>query len=289
MKKVFGVSLLILLVFIFAVGCGTVGSSVNATSKDKTNSNGSGAGSTSAKPVQQVVIGTSPTFPKVTFIDQQGNLTGFDVQLVKEIDKRLPGYNFKFQTMDFANLLLSLNTNKIDVVANEMEKNRDRSEKYLFNKVPYAFWKTYIIVAKTNHDKIESLDDLKGKKVLTTATTAEANLLEDYNKTHHNAIEIVYTNGSTDDTVSQITSGRVYATLGADFSLSLIDPQGKLKVVGKPLASNGVYFVFRKDDPQEQVLANKFDQALKEIKADGTLAKLSTKWLGKDYTKNINS
>lgn len=275
MKKKVGLSLLLIFTLLVFSGCST--SSTNQAS------------SKSSESVQLIIVGTSPSFPQVTFLDQNGKLTGFDIELVKAIDGRLPEYKFTFQTMDFANLLLSLTTNKIDFVSNEMEKNEERSQKYLFNNEPYAFWKTYIIVAKTNNQPIHSLDDLKGKKVLTTATTAEANLLENYNKSHNNAIQIVYTNGSSNDTVSQITSGRVDATLGADFSLSLIDPQGKLKITGEPLASNGVYFVFRKNDQKEQLLSNRIDQALKKIKADGTLSKLSKKWLGQDYTNNLET
>lgn len=274
-KKYIASLLIIFTIFIFA-GCSAATDKASSTSNNSSDS----------KNDQEIIVGTSPSFPKVTFLDQSGKLTGFDIELVKEIDQRLPNYKFKFQTMDFPNLLLSLNTNKIDFVANEMEKNKDRSEKYLFNKVPYAFWKTYIIVAKTNNQPIHSLDDLKGKNVLTTATTAEANLLENYNKDHNNAIHIVYTNGASNDTVSQVTSGRVDATLGADFSLSLIDPQGKLKVVGEPLASNGVYFVFRKN---EKEVANQIDHALTQIKQDGTLSKLSKEWLGKDYTNTLGT
>lgn len=277
MNKKYITGLLIIAVLFIFTGCSAV---TNQASSNPNNSS-------NAKNAQEIIVGTSPSFPKVTYIDQNGKLTGFDVELVRAINKRLPDYKFTFQQMDFANLLLSLNTNKIDFVSNEMEKNKDRAQKYLFNKVPYAFWKTYIIVAKTNNQPIHSLDDLRGKRVLTTATTAEATLLENYNKTHNNAIHIVYTNGGANDAESQITSGRVDATLGADFSLSLIDPQGKLKIAGSPLASNGVYFVFRKNDSNEQKLANQIDKALEKIKADGTLSKLSVKWLGKDYTKNL--
>jgi L-cystine transport system substrate-binding protein len=247
--------------------------SVNDTSKEKPAA------------VKKIIVGTGTKFPKVCFIDENGKLTGFDVELVKEIDKRLPDYEFEFQTQDFSNLLLSLETKKIDFVAHEMEKNPEREQKYLFNKEPYAHWRNKIIVAKDNNS-IQSLDDLKGKKVLTSATSAEAQILENYNKSHDNGIKIVYQNGAANDTVSQITTGRVEATLGADFALSLIDPQGKLKTAGSALSEADILFVFRKDDPDEQKLADAIDSALKEVKADGTLAKLSTQWLGADYTED---
>ncbi|AZN42813.1 transporter substrate-binding domain-containing protein [Paenibacillus albus] len=278
MKKTFlgptGIALVALA--LVAAGCSSNNDAKTAAS---VNSNGA-----ATEKVEKIVVGTGTQFPKVCFIDENGKLTGFDVELVKEIDKRLPGYEFEFQTLDFTNLLLSLETKKIDFVAHEMEKNPERSEKYLFNTVPYAHWKTKLIVAKDNND-IKSLDDLKGKKLLTTATSAEATLAENYNKDHDNAINIVYTSGAANDTVSQLTSGRVQATLGADFTLSLIDPKSDLKAVGDALEEADVLFVFRKDDPKEKKLADAVDGALNEIKADGTLSKLSTTWLGADYTQ----
>lgn len=248
----------------------------------------SSAASPSASPsadgqVKKIVVGTGTQFPKVAFLDDKGKLTGFDVELVKKIDERLPGYEFELQTMDFGNLLLSLETKKIDFVAHEMEKNPEREEKYLFNKEPYAHWRNKIIVAKDN-DSIKSLDDLAGKKVLTGATSAEAQILENYNKDHDKKINIVYQNGAANDTVNQVSSGRVDATLGADFSLPLIDPQGKLKTVGDDLSEADILFVFRKNDPESQQLADDVDGAIKELKADGTLGKLSKEWLGQDFT-----
>jgi L-cystine transport system substrate-binding protein len=146
----------------------------------------------------------------------------------------------------------------------------------LFNKEPYAHWKNKIIVAKDNNDPIESLDDLKGKKFYTTATSAEATILEDYNKANANALMIVYSGGGANDIVSQITSGRVDATIGADFVLPILEPEGKLKTVGKELSEADILFLFRKNDPDQQKLADAVDRAIIELKADGTLGKLST-------------
>lgn len=256
-------------------GCGA-GASGGTEAKDT-------AASAALGEVKKIIVGTGTGFPKVCFIDENGKLTGFDVELVREIDQRLEEYEFEFQTQEFSNLLLSLETKKIDFVAHEMEKNPERSEKYLFNKEPYAHWRNKIIVAKDNNT-IHSLDDLKGKKVLTSPTSAQAQILENYNKENNNAIEIVYQSGAANDTVGQITSGRVEATLGADFSLSLIDPQGKLKTTGEELSQADILFVFRKDDPEGQKLADAIDEVIKELKADGTLGKLSKEWLGEDFT-----
>ncbi|MDP4097085.1 transporter substrate-binding domain-containing protein [Paenibacillus sp. P96] len=280
MKKLRLLSAALVLAIVTA-GCGSTAGSNNG------NGENAASGSSGGAEVKRIIVGTGTGFPQVCFIDENGKLTGFDVELVKEIDNRLPDYEFEFQTMEFSNLLLSLETNKIDFVAHEMEENPEREQKYLFNKEAYAHWQNKIVVAKDNNS-IQTLDDLAGKKVLTSATSAAAQILENYNKEHERKIEIVYQNGSANDTVSQITSGRVVATVSADFTLSLIDPQAKLKIVGDSLSEADILFVFRKNDPEAQKLADEIDAALKEIKADGTLGKLSTEWLGDDFTENAS-
>lgn len=274
MKKAFFLSIAIVMALTLA-GCGS-------------NKNNAGAGAEAAsgnasKEVTKIVVGTGTQFPNVCFIDENGKLTGFDVELVREIDKRLADYEFDIQTLEFTNLLLSLETKKIDLVAHEMEKNPEREQKYLFNTEPYAHWRNKIIVAKDN-DSVQTLDDLKGKKVLTTATSAQSTILENYNKENNNAIEIVYQNGGANDSVAQVTSGRVDAFLAADFTLSLIDSKQELKAVGPALSEADILFMFRKDDPEQKKLSDAVDGAIKELKADGTLAKLSSEWLGNDFT-----
>ncbi|GIP24204.1 transporter substrate-binding domain-containing protein [Paenibacillus sp. J22TS3] len=232
--------------------------------------------------VKKIIVGTGTQFPNVCFIDANGNLTGYDVELVKELDKRLPEYEFEFKTMEFSSLLLSLETGKIDFVAHQMEKNPEREAKYLFNKEPYSIFLNKVVVPKTNTD-IKSIDDLKGKKILTSATSNEAYILQEYNKKHDNAIDIVYTNAPSNDRTNQILTGRVAGTVSTDFALKYMPNGDKLKTVGEALTQSDVLFVLRKD---EQELSDKLDQAIKELKADGTLSKLSVQWLGEDFTKN---
>lgn len=263
-----------LALMLVASGCGTSGEPA---------AQASGSGEAASGKVTKIVVGTGTGFPRVCFIDENGKLTGFDVELLRKIDELLPQYEFEFQTMDFSNLLLSLETDKIDLVAHVMEKNPEREQKYAFNAEPYAHWRNRIVVAKDN-DSIKSLDDLAGKKVLTSATSAEAQILENYNKDHDSKIDIVYQSGQANDTVNQIVTGRVDATIAADFVVPVIDPQKQLKLVGDELSSDDVLYVFRKDEADEKALSDAIDGAVKELKEDGTLGKLSTEWLGSDVT-----
>ncbi|OBZ16143.1 L-cystine-binding protein TcyJ [Bacillus sp. FJAT-27264] len=284
MKKNLVLSIALALVLIIS-GCGNTNNESSDVAKESPLSESAPATLEKSIKVKKVIVGTTSSFPQVLFYDKDGKLTGYDIELVREIDKRLPEYEFEFNVLDsLPSLLLSLDTKKIDMIAQEIEKTPEREEKYLFNKVPYAYWQNKIVVAKDNNDPIKSLDDIKGKKFLTYPSSAAEQILLKYNKDHSDAIKLVYANGAANDTAEQIASGRVYGTLTADFSLSLIDPQGKLKAVGEPLSKAEILFLFRKNDPEKQALADAIDKALLEIRGDGTLSALSKQWLGQDFT-----
>ena len=206
---------------VVAAGCGSkqdaneagANASGNAQSEDASGGN-------AAADAKKIIVGTGTQFPKVCFLDENGKLTGFDVELVKEIDKRLPDYEFEFQTLDFSNLLLSLETKKIDFVAHEMEKNPDRAAKYLFNKEAYAHWKTKIIVPKDNNATFKNLDDLKGKKVLDDRDERRGDAPRDLQQRRMTtrSRSCIRTAQPTIPS-ARLTTGRVDATLGADFTL----------------------------------------------------------------------
>ena len=132
------------------------------------------------------------------------------------------------------------------------------------------------------NEEVKSIEDLKGKKLIVCATSNAAVLAEKWNAANGNGIDIVYS-GAGEDTITQIKTGRVDATISTQFAIDYqnkaIDAQ--LKTVGDALSNSKVYFILNKD---EQELKTKVDEALKAVKEDGTLGKLSTEWLGADYT-----
>ena len=117
MKK-YWLFLLSIVVAVSVAGCGT-----NVSSS---------AGKKKEKDVQTIVVGTGTQFPNICFIDDKGKLTGYDVEVVRAIDKELKDYKFEFKTMEFSNLLLSLESNKIDMIAHNMAQNAERKKKFLF-------------------------------------------------------------------------------------------------------------------------------------------------------------
>lgn len=231
-----------------------------------------------------IVIGTGNAFKPYCYLDDSGNLAGYEVEVLKEINKKLPQYKFEFNQLEFKNILLSLESNKVDVGAHQFEKNPEREAKYLFGTESYTTFILRITVGKNRTD-INSLKDLEGKKVQVSAGSNDAYVLEQYNKEHNNAINLVYASDDAATTIKNIEDGRIDAFISIK---RIVDSYNqaygdKLKTVGDPIASSNTYYVFRKDDTQLQA---DFDKALKELKDDGTLAKISIKVLGGDYTTN---
>ena len=70
--------------------------------------------------------------------------------------------------------------------------------------------------------------------------------------------------------------------VGTDGVYAPFSFKDKVQLVGEPLSTTPTFFLFRKDSEE---LRNEVNKALAEMRADGTLAKISEKWFGGDYTK----
>lgn len=254
-------------------GCGT--------SKNEPTIEDSGSPSTNDKKPTVIKVGTTAVIKNVSFLDDSGKLTGYDVEVVREIDNRLPQYEFEFETMDFPNLFLSLEAKKIDFIAMHLEQNDERRAKYLFNKESYDTSKLLVAVNESN-TSINSIEDLKGKTVIVPASTSSAAIVEKYNEEYKGAIKVIY--GDYTNAVNQLKTGRVDATVidsGLAAGLNR-DVDAQLKLVGDNLhTESGVYFAFRQEDGSK--LSDAVDEALKAMKEDGTLSKLAEEWLKRDY------
>ncbi len=235
------------------------------------------------KSPKKIIVGTGNAFKPYCYLDEEGNLAGFEYEVLKAINKRLPQYQFEYQTMDFPNVLLSLDSGKIDIAAHEYAKNAEREKKYLFAKEFYTIVATKITVLAGRND-IRSLADLYGKKVQVSPGSNDAYILESYNKEHGNKINLIYGALDTATLVQNLKTGSIDATTQFTRNVDSINKAygDVIKTVGDTLYNSYTYFIYRKD---ETGLRDDLDKAIRKLKNDGTLSKISLKVLGKDYTK----
>lgn len=117
---------------------------------------------------------------------------------------------------------------------------------------------------------IHGIDDLKGKRVITSPTSNGALVLKKWNEKHGSPFEIAYVGQGSNDAANQLKSGRADATISTPFAVDFQNKTSaiKEKTVGGVLSNAKVFFMFNKN---EQTLSDDIDKALQEIIDDGTL------------------
>lgn len=236
-----------------------------------------------------VRVGTGNAYEPYCYLDENGELAGYEYEVLKAVDDLLPQYQFEYQTSDFTNVLISLDAGKIDLAAHQYEWNEERDEKYLFGKESYTTYITYIAVSGDRKD-ISSLDDLQGLTVKSSTGSNATYILENYNKDHADKpIKIEYLDNSTDEeTVTGLVNGVWDATILTKRDVEKLnngygDGEEVLKVVGEPVQTSSTYFIFARDNAE---LQQAVDGAIKTLKEDGKLARISTDVIGGDYTES---
>lgn len=230
------------------------------------------------------VVGTRGTVAAYSYVNDNNELTGYDIEILREIDRRLPDVAFEFQTMDLSSCFVALEAGQIDLIANQLVHNDERDSKYLFNTLPYGYAVSRLVV-RSDEDGISTLDDLKGKTVAVTPTAEATRVIREFNETADPKINLVNFDGGSAETFSQVATGQADATTG--YKPSVENSDYDLKVVGDPIAATPVYFILRQDD-EAKALVEEIDSTLQEMIDDGTVSSLSEQFLGEDVLKSLN-
>lgn len=256
----------ILTVFVLFVSCNSK-SPLDKNSVENTNST-----------KQVIKVGSSGGYFPFTFM-KDDKLQGFEIDVWNEIGKRA-GYKVDFVTAGFSGLFGMLDTGKIDTIANQITITDQRKQKYLFAS-PYVYTGAQLVVKKGN-DKITKLEDLKGKKVGVDLGSNYEQLMRAYDK--NNEINIITYQGS--GATQDVMLGRIDALM-IDKVSSLADIQEQkldLQLAGDIVEPIQNAFPFVNNEKNKEILI-KVNKAIEDMKADGTLEKISNKWVKTDITR----
>ncbi|MEN2667137.1 amino acid ABC transporter substrate-binding protein [Listeria aquatica] len=263
MKKIAAFLLTSILVVILTA-CGGSGSSSSDNEMKKIEKEGT------------ITVGTEGTYRPFTFHDSKTNkLTGFDIDVVKEVAKRLD-LKVKFEETQWDSMFAGLNSSRFDVVANQVGINKEREKKYDLS-VPYSKSTAVIVTAKDN-DSIKTTADLKGVKVAQSLTS-------NYGKIAKDAGADIQSVDGLSQSLTLIKQGRTDATVNdklAVLDYMKLTSDNKVKIaaeLNKETSSSA--FAFRKDSG----IKASFDKELKAMKKDGTLKQISEKWFGQDVSE----
>ena len=228
--------------------------------------------------VTKIVVGLDDNFPPMGFRDEKGALVGFDIDLAREAAKRL-GSEVEFKPIDWNAKEAELGSKRVDVLWNGLTITEPRKEKIAFT-TPYL--ENHQIVIVTAASAIKTKADLSGKVigVQEGSSAVEAIEKDPAGKT----VKQLKKFGDNVTALMDLTAGRLDAlvvdeVVGRYYTAK---KPGEYAILEENFGTEEYGIGVRKDDIE---LLGKIQKTMDEMKKDGTAARISTQWFGKDIVK----
>ncbi|WZL74397.1 amino acid ABC transporter substrate-binding protein [Clostridiaceae bacterium 35-E11] len=265
-KKIMLLLIGIMMLSILMAGCGT--KEVATEAEDQ-----------SLKEIQDkgnFILGLDDSFPPMGFRDEKGDIVGFDIDLAKEVAKRM-GVELKLQPIDWDGKVLSLNNKDIDVIWNGLTITEERKQEITFSDVYLA--NRQIIVVQNDSD-LKTKKDLADKVVAVQLGSSGEDALNADTETVNTVKEVRKFSNYT-EALLDLKAGRVDAVVVDEVvgRYYIGKRPGEYKVAEEDFGKETYGIGFRKNDIAFRDEVNKI---LNEMKEDGTTKAISEKWFGED-------
>ena len=230
-------------------------------------------------------VGLDDTYKPMEFIDENDKLAGFDIDMANALSKEI-GMDIEFISSDWDGIFLALDSGKFDAVISSVSMTLERTNKMEFTK-PYLANGQLIVTNPADADKVNTKEDLKnmavGVQMGTTSDTALTKFVADnpdfnIEVSRYDDINQTFADLKTGRLNSIVVDGMV----AIDYAKN--DPTS-FKVSTVNLSNEPIAIAVKKGNTE---LTQKLQAGLDALKANGTLAEISVKWFGADYTSNID-
>ena len=214
----------------------------------------------------------NPTLPPQQFVDEKGELQGLNVELMREIAKRLC-LPLEFIRMDFPPMIPALNAGRFDGIDTGMFWTEERSK--IAYTVPYAQQTISITVAK-GKKKFDSIASLGGSKAGVEVNSYQERWLRGADKeaTAKGAKPLdILTFTTATDVIAALRAGQVESAILIDQTAKEIERRGVVEITATGLGGAPTTMMYRNRNVAEKVVA-----ALNALKADGTYDRLFDKF-----------
>ena len=241
------------------------------------------ASSEAATPGKKEIVVATNASPKPFNYEDNGELTGYEIEVVRAIFKDSDKYDVKFEKTEWSGVFAGLDSDRYQMAVNNISYTKERAEKYLY-AAPTAK-NPNVLVVKKDDSSIKSLDDIGGKSTEVVQGTTSAKQLEDYNKQHSdNPTVLKYTKADFQQIMGRLSDGqfdyKIFDKIGVE---TVIKNQGldNLKVIELP--SDQQPYVYPLLAKGQDELKSFVDKRIQELYKDGTLEKLSKQFFGDTY------
>lgn len=241
-------------------------------------------------------VGTEPTFPPFDSTDDDGNIVGFDMDLIKAIGED-QGFDVEFVNLNFEGLIPALQTGQIEIVAAGMNADKkNRNEEVDFSN---RYYRSGLVVAVANDNTtINSIDDLTpDMKVAAQTGTTSADMAE--RLANEGKIKEAVILSGVDMAMMQLINNDVQAVINdRPVTQNYINQQlenakkeakegeeveAPVKIVGDVMNAERYAIAVQKGNKE---LLDKINAGLKNLKDNGKFAELYEEWFKEKATEN---
>lgn len=224
-------------------------------------------------------VGFDQDFPPMGFVGDDGEFTGFDLELAAEVAKRL-GMEIKYQPIAWDAKEMEIESGNIDVIWNGFTTN-GRENDYTWSK-PYMENKQVFVVSKDSG--ITKVEDLKGKKVEVQVDSSGEKALAENKELSDSFAELITTadyNTAFQDLEMDATDAVAMDIIVAGYQLKKRGDGKYIILEDEPISTEEYGIGFKKGNT---ALRDAVDATLVEMAADKTLKSISEKWFDTDVT-----
>ena len=275
-KRVLAALLVSAMVVATVVGCGSKSSSDDSSKKETTEA------SDKKDSDETVTVVTAGTGEPYSLLADDGTWTGIDAEMWDEIEKRT-GWKVELKQAAFDALWGELDTERADVAANCFAVKAERTDKYNAT-IPYYGDAQCIIV--NDDSSYKTVDDLKGQVVGCTNGQAAQTIIEDLAKEKGFEVKL-YEDSAVG--MNDLKLGRIAAYANTTTNVNAFthnNEDANFRFFDENLMANNVAYFLPKTERGDK-LTEELNDVIQEMLDDGTVAKITEKWMYSDMTKSI--
>ncbi len=226
------------------------------------------------------ILGLDASFPPMGYTESNGDIVGYDIDLAKEVSKRL-GLEFVAKPINWEAKEMELSSGSIDCIWNGFTMTDERVAAMSFTK---AYLNNDQVLVVRNNSGIKTLADAAGKVVGCQAGSSAEDAINDMADFASSLKKLV----KYEDNLTALTDlevGGIDAVVmdSVVANYTITTSKKPFSVVEESLAKEAYGIGFRKDEKGAK-LRDDVQKTLEEMAADGTVAKISTKWFGADIS-----
>lgn len=217
----------------------------------------------------KILVGIDATFPPMEYTNENNELVGFDVDLMKNVAEEL-GTTVEFKTVSWDDIFNELEAGQLDMIASSVSITDERKERFIFSE-PYLN-AGQVLITRSTEEMIGKTEDLSGKKVgVQRGTTNEEEAAK------YTTDDLIIRYDDFQEAANDLVSGEVDVILSdLPGAKGIVTEHPELKIASDPFTNDFYGIPFKKDNIQ---LRDSVNRALDSLRQKGILNSLKEKWL----------